>query len=169
MSNVRYLQLSMTPPEQIEALRKMASRGILIWIALGSALLAIILGIASSFVWNPIYLMISFLAAVIALSARQAMPHIHRAASALDLGIKSQGKVQVTADESSDSVTYFATVPSAGSEKWIFEFIPLGWHPKEGSHEAAFFRIPGVAWPALIQVEQGIIYPRSQPTLQSDA
>ena len=159
----------MTPTEQIDALRKMVSRGIVHWIALGSAPLAIALGIAGAVAGNPIYLMISVFPAVMALSARQAKPHIYRAARALDVGAKSQGIVQVTADENSDSVTYFATVPVTGSERWNFEFIPLGWHPKDGSYEAALFHIPGVAWPALIRVDEGIIYPRSKPRLQVDA
>jgi hypothetical protein len=56
-----------------------------------------------------------------------------------------------------------ALVSRHPSQRWRFEFIPLGWQPGEGEFEAEFFAHPSVEWPALVQTTQGILYPRYNP------
>jgi hypothetical protein len=103
------------------------------------------------------------LVAVIAYSVHQTGPHIRNAARAAIGGEKIAGSVKVEITRWSDSDTFYATVAMPSLGAWRFEFIPLGWKPIEGEHPATLFRLPGITWPALIQVQQGVFYPRQTP------
>jgi hypothetical protein len=153
----------MAPSEQIEALRKMVSRGVTVWVIRAAVALAIGLAIAGLLTRHPIYFMLCAFATLLAFSTRQTAPHILNAVKALDCGVEKKGSVRITFTEWSDSRHYDATIQISDLDKWHFEFIPLGWQPHEGTHEATVFALQGVEWPALVQVEQGFIYPRYNP------
>jgi hypothetical protein len=111
--------------------------------------------------------MVLLFVAVVAYSAHRTGPHIMNAAQAAIAGEKSAGSVQVEVTRWSDSESFHAVVEVPSSGTWRFEFIPLGWQPVEGEHRATVFRLPGIAWPALVQVEQGVMYPRQTPEIQA--
>jgi hypothetical protein len=153
----------MTPSEQIDALRKMAHRGVIVWVERGSLVLAFGLAVAGLITWHSAYFFLSVFVVGIAFLVRETRPHIRRAVQALDFGIRLSGTVQITLAQWTDSVSYHAINQGFLSNNWRFEFIPLGWRPQEGDYEATLFTVQGVEWPALVQVEQGILIPRSKP------
>lgn len=153
----------MPPKEQFEALRKMKSSGSALWLKYGLTLLTLGFAIAFLVYGHPAYAAVLAFVALVTYSAWQATPHILYAGEAMELANTSQGTVQIGITNWSDSNTYHATVSVAPSERWRFEFIPLGWQPSEGEFNAIFFAHPSVKWPVLVQVEQGIFFPRYNP------
>ncbi len=153
----------MVPSEQLEVLRKMRSSGSALWLKYGLTLLTIGLAIATLNSKHPAYAAVFAFVALVTYSSWQTTPHILYAGKAFELGSKSHGTVQIGITKWSDSDTYHATVNVAPSQRWRFEFIPLGWQPSEGEFEAEFFAHPSVEWPALVQTNQGILYPRYNP------
>ncbi|GAA6143449.1 hypothetical protein NBRC116584_32670 [Hydrogenophaga sp. 5NK40-0174] len=109
------------------------------------------------------YFMFAILPALIAYSAHQTGPHIRAASRALRSGMQMQGLVEIEVEDSSDSQTFYATVASEPDQKWRFEFIPLGWKPAAGQMQATLYTLHGISWPALIEVQAGVIYPRYTP------
>lgn len=158
----------MAPAEQIDALRKIVSRRVTVWMVRFAVALAIGLAVAGLLTRHPLYFVLCGFAALLAVTARQTTPHIHNAVKALDGGVRRAGSVQVTVTEWSDSRSYAATIRVSKSQQWSFEFIPLGWRPQEGTHEATVFGVAELEWPALVQVEQGLIYPRYTPRRLDD-
>ena len=156
----------MTPAKQIDAIQKMARRGVAVWLSRGLAVMAIGLFVGGLYTGHPIYYLLSVFSLVVAYSARQTTPHILNAAKALESGSSVKGTIHIEVTQWSDSPVYHATVQVPPSRKWRFEFIPLGWSPTEGNHEARLFCIQDVDWPALVQVEKGVLYPRQKPRLQ---
>ena len=144
----------------------MAKRGVAVWLKCGSAVMTIGLFIGGLYTKHPIYFMLAVFSLAVAYSAQRTVPHILNAAKALESGSRVKGTIHIEVTQWSDSPTYHATVQLSPSRKWRFEFIPLGWSPAEGNHEAVLFGIRGVAWPALVQVEQGVLYPRQRPESQ---
>jgi hypothetical protein len=90
-------------------------------------------------------------------------PHIHAAVLALNRNIYRLGRVVIEVGTSSDSSTYHAVVRSGSLPQWRFEFVPIGWSPTAGEHDARFYELPGMAWPALIELQEGVLYPRTAP------
>ena len=156
----------MAPAQQIDAIQKMARRGVAVWLTRVSAVMTIGLFIGGLYTEHPIYFMLTVFSLAVAYSARQTMPHILNAAKALESGSRVKGTIHIAVTQWSDSHVYHATVQLSPSRKWRFEFIPLGWTPVEGNHEAVLFGIQGVDWPTLVQVEQGVLYPRQRPEPQ---
>jgi len=153
----------MTPSEQLETLRQMSSNRGALWLKYALALLAIGLAIATLISKHPAYAAVFAFVTLVTYSSWQTTPHILYAGKAFERGSKTHGTVQIGITKWSDSDTYYATATVTPSQRWRFEFIPLGWQPSEGEFEADFFTHPSVEWPALVQIDQGILYPRYNP------
>jgi hypothetical protein len=100
---------------------------------------------------------------LIAFSTHQTGPHILAASEAIHSGTQSVGAVKLEIDSSSDSDKYFATVTCESYCTWRFEFIPLSWKPIEGQTQAALYSLNHLEWPALIEVEGGVMHPLYEP------
>lgn len=153
----------MTPAEQADALRKSVNRRVHAWLAWCFALLATGLAVAALLGAHPMCWALAAIAALAAWAARAVAPYMIQAVQAMDTGEKLLGTVLVTVSDTTDSVQYEATVQGPGMPTWRFEFIPLGWQPQAGSHEARVFRLAGVEWPALVQIQGGLMHPRYRP------
>ncbi len=153
----------MNASQQIEAIRVMARRRTAQWLKWVLVLASLLFAITGLYTRQTPYFIGSGLAAIIACAAHQAAPHIQAAARALDTGERSPGTVTIEVAGWSDSDKFHARIVMADSGVWRFEFIPLGWKPVAGQYPATIFRLPGLAWPALVQIEAGVMYPRYTP------
>ena len=157
----------MTPDEQIAAILKMASNSSAKWLVRLLVTTSLALGALGFWGWRPVYFMPIPLLAAVAYSANRVMPRVQDAARAITSGERVKGRVTLSIASWSGDDRYYAEVeePSLGS--WRFEFIPLGWTPSPGVHSGTLFRVPGVRWPALIQLDHGVLHPRDVPELRS--
>jgi hypothetical protein len=162
------LSPSLSPNDQLDQLRRMAAGRRSDWLKYGLLLLAAALALAALLTLHPVFGMVLVFVAVVSYSAWQSTPHMDAAAVALRFDHRSTGTVQITVGNWSGSDSYQATVQGGARTgdapaRWRFEFIPLGWRPVAGRYTAVLFAHPALEWPALIQTEQGIIYPRYKP------
>jgi hypothetical protein len=159
----------MTPSAQIEMLRKTARLHTSGWLTRVLFGLALALAIAGILSWHPMPFMIAFFVALLALASRETTPHIANAAKALESGSKRAASVEVSIPETSDTTRYYAVVRVSDALHWRMEFTVWGWKPREGTFQAEVFHIRGVEWPVLLQMEQGILFPRYTPQRLVDA
>lgn len=118
------------------------------------------LGIVSGRHWATV---IGAFCALVAFGAWPSSAHIRRARQAYDSPQTRDGAVEVTVRQWSDDPVYTARVSCAGQPSWRFDFLPLDAPPAAGHHPARLHYLPGVAWPALVSIEAGLIFPRRQP------
>ena len=159
----------MTPAKQIEAIRKMGRQRTLQ--RFGGALVALCVALAAAALYTQQapYVMALVFVAVVTWSAFQTSPHIEAAARALAAANRAEGSVTIeVGDHWSDGFTYHAVVPVAPSGGWRFEFKPLGWKPVAGEYKATIYWLPDVMWPALVQVDAGVMHPRCTPTCRTN-
>lgn len=157
----------MNVDRQMEELRKMARRQVPEWLAWTLAVLAIGL-VCLGVLWQElIYLLGGLFSGIAAYSARQNAPHVYAAAQALDVGVATERDVDIHVECWSDSESYSVVVVMANLSSWSFDFVPLGWRPKEGTQRATVYALNDVPWPVLVRFAEGIAYPRAQPTLQA--
>lgn len=153
----------MTPAQQADALRKSVNRRVHVWLAWFFGLLSAGLIAAALLGAHPLCYALAAICALAAWATHRMAPYMVQAVQAMDTGEKLPGTVRITVTDTTDSVQYEATVHSPGTPAWQFEFIPLGWKPQAGDHAARVFRLAGVDWPPLVQVEGGLIQPRGRP------
>ena len=159
----------MTPTKQIEAIQKMGQPRTLQRFGWVLVALSIALAAAALYTQQAPYVMALAFVAVVTWSAFQTSPHIEAAARALTTANRADGSVTiVVGDHWSDGFTYHAVVPVAPSGAWRFEFKPLGWKPVAGEYRATIYWLPDVMWPALVQVEAGVMHPRYTPTWRAN-
>lgn len=158
----------MTVDEQIEALRKMARRQLPKWLTWTLGALAAVLVCVGVLERELIYLLGGLFSAIAAHSSHQNAPHLHAAAQALDLGMSKELDVDINMECWSDSESYSVIVAMANLGSWSFDFVPIGWRPKEGRHRAMVYLLGDVPWPVLVRLDGGIAYPRAQPRLHAD-
>jgi hypothetical protein len=149
--------------KQMEAIHSMARGGLMQGLKWFSIVLSAVLAALGLYTGQPPYFMFMVLPVIIAYSAHQTGPHIRAASQAIRLGTQSEGVVKIEIDPSSDSETFYATVTTEPSREWRFEFIPLGWKPIAGQMRATLYTLRHLEWPALIEVEGGVMYPRDKP------
>ena len=151
----------MTPTKQIEAIQKMGHPRTLQ--RFGGVLVALSVALASAALYTqqaPCVMALVFVS-VVPWAAFQTSPHIQAAARALATANRANGSVTIeVGDHWSDGFTYHAVVPVALSGAWRFEFKPLGWTPVAGEYSATIYWLPDVMWPALVQVDAGVMHPR---------
>ena len=78
-------------------------------------------------------------------------------------GINVLGTVELTKKRDSESAEFYATSVDPFGGSWHFEFYPYGWNPIAGKHEAELKYIQDVAWPSLVIIKEGILYPNGKP------
>ena len=154
--------MSMTVATQLDSIHTMAQKRQMQWLKWIFAVLSVALFAVGLYKQHFSYFMFMAIAALFAYLAYSTAPHIRRASEAHRLNNRTDGNVTIEVDNSSDSVSYYATV-TLGSQSWRFEFIPLGWKPVAGETRATFYLLPSLAWPALVEVGAGILYPRDTP------
>ena len=151
----------MTPTKQIEAIQKMGQPRRLQRFGGVLVALSVALAAAALYTQQAPYVMALVFVSVVTWSAFQTSPHIQAAARALATANRANGSVTIeVGDHWSDGFTYHAVVPVALSGAWRFEFKPLGWTPVAGEYSATIYWLPDVMWPALVQVDAGVMHPR---------
>ncbi|MDB6062429.1 MAG: hypothetical protein JWM78_2532 [Verrucomicrobiaceae bacterium] len=153
----------MSRDQQIESLRKMASRSVmrwLFWSCVVGAALCVVAGFNAGGI--GFYILAVFLV-FIALVASRAQPHIQRAAKAIDSPLRSTLSIIIEITEWSDSPTYHAVIANPDTGSWRMEFIPQYWKPVAGTLAINAHFVPGIEWPALLVADEAIIYPREKP------
>lgn len=161
--------MAMEVCRQKEAIHSMARGSHMAWLKRFSIALSVVLLAFGLYTMQPPYFMFMIFPLLVAYSAHQTGPHIRAASKAIRSGTRSDGEVRIEIDSSSDSEKYFATVAGKNSFSWRFEFIPLDWKPIEGQSRAMLYTLRGMDWPALIEVEGGVMYPRYTPSRVSNA
>ena len=156
----------MTPEEQMQSLRQMASDGLIKWLSRGAICLSVLCFVVGIQTDLPPYYMFAAFLGLLALASYQTAPHVRRAALAIDSSSRTNAIIEIAIDSWSDSQSFHAVVPISSTRTWKFEFIPQGWKPSAGTVEAELRFIPGVEWPTLLITKEGIIHPRYEPKLQ---
>ncbi|MCB6184911.1 hypothetical protein LIN78_15290 [Leeia sp. TBRC 13508] len=155
----------MTTDQQIHALQKVVRRNVLAWIARILSIISIILLFVFAIEQHPQYLIGGLCTSLIAFSAYHGNPHIKAAVKALDNANIQQLIIKIAVDDESETTKYFLITPTNGTQHWQIAFIPIGWKPVSGEYLADVYYLPTLKWPALVKVENGIIYPRVTPKL----
>jgi hypothetical protein len=107
--------------------------------------------------------MLGVFCAIVTAGTRQIGRHLRNAQRAFHSPDIGQGRLTITTSCWSDVVHYHARVRSERGEVWTFEFMPLGWTPAAGEFEAELRYLPDVAWPVLLVIPAGLVYPRADP------
>jgi hypothetical protein len=111
--------------------------------------------------------MLGVFCGIVTAGTRQIGRHLRNAERAFHSPDIDQGRLTITTSCWSDVVHYHANVRSVRGDIWTFEFMPLGWTPAEGEFDADLHYLPGVAWPALAAIPEGLIYPRHDPVAKA--
>lgn len=154
----------MTSSEQITALKTMVSRRVMTWMPQLAIVLAVGLASGGILTWHPVFFMLLFPVLLIVCLSARIRPHILSAATAFNSGARTYGQIEITATEGIDMLCYHAIVQVSPPNAWRIKFNPMGWKPTAGIQEATIFTLPDVAWPALVQVSEGILFPCEKPT-----
>lgn len=157
----------MTVDRQLEELRKMARRQVPKWLTWVLAVLAVALVGFGVLQRELIYLLGGLFAAIASYSSHQNAPHVYAAAQALETGSATDRSVDIKVECWSDSESYSVVVAMANLSSWSFDFVAIGWKPKEGGYRAKVYALSDVPWPVLICFDDGIAYPRAQPVLNA--
>ena len=157
----------MNAGKQTEQLRAMARRHVPKWLTWALAVFGVVMLVLAVLNWELVYLLGALLSGIAAYASHQNAPHIYAAVQALDHGVSAERDVTIRAECWSDSESYSVTVVMANLSSWTFDFVPIGWKPKEGTWPATVYTVTEAPWPVLIRFEDGIAYPRAQPKLQS--
>lgn len=126
--------------------------------------LCVVLLLALGAVWtaHPLGFVACALLVLLAWSIGDSSPHLRRAGQAAMQGRQYEGWVRVEATTWTESRSYEAVVVD-GTQSWRFEFVPMGWMPREGRFEARVYKTPDADWPALVRIEAGLLVPRRRP------
>lgn len=148
--------------QQVEALRPtlgLASK-LHKWL-LAAAVLGVVVAVV---LWHPVPLMFSIFFGIVGLAETSAGPNIVAAVSAYNSGSASDGEVLITITCPDMDYRYHATVREPGHPDWVIEFIPQGWKPAEGQHQARIWRGRDQGAPLLAATGAGLLIPRYPPT-----
>jgi hypothetical protein len=157
----------MNPEQQIEAIQNMARRRAPGWLMWMLAMFSGLLLLVGLYTRDAPYFIGFALLALVAYSAHKTTPHINAAARAITNGERNAAVIYVEIARWSDSDTYYVSVPAKEGGRWRFEFIPLGWQPTAGEHRATVYRLPGLEWPVLVSIKEGVMYPRCTPSKEA--
>lgn len=96
-------------------------------------------------------------------SFKQIHPHALRAREALDRYEVESDTVRIVVEPDDESLIYTAGITDRAGKNWMFRFSPAGWSPKTGDFPAELRYVEGIAWPALVFTDTGILYPQFDP------
>jgi hypothetical protein len=152
----------MSPERQLEELLRMADSAVPAWTL--SVVLLLALGAALGAVWtaHPLWFVACAFLALLAWSIGDSSPHLRRAGQAATQGHQHEGWVRIEVTTWTESRSYEAVVVD-GTQSWRFEFVPVGWMPREGRFAARLYKTPDADWPALVRIEAGLLVPRRRP------
>jgi hypothetical protein len=128
---------------------------------IGSAIVLIIVSAILS--WHPVPLMIAAFLGVVGVAEQNAIPNILSALQAYDSVVPASGSVKLTITRWDSDDHYHAIVRQDGQAEWAYDFIPQGWSPVAGTHQARIWRLDENAPPVLAAVDEGILIPRNKP------
>jgi hypothetical protein len=154
---------TMTLDQQRRSLRQMARTDVMKRLRLACALLTLGLLAGGLFTRHPPYFMGALMSAVVWAAVWRSGPHLAHAAQALSDGQPEAGRLCIEVTRWSDADTFHATTWGGQSGGWRFEFIPLGWAPQAGEHAARLYLLPGLAWPAVVELPDGLLFARDTP------
>jgi hypothetical protein len=150
--------------QQIQAIQSMARRRTPDWLKWILAMFSGFLLLAGLYTRDAPYFIGFAILAFVAYSAHKTTPNIDAAALAIASGERNIAVIHIEISRWSDSDTYYVSVPAKEGGRWRFEFIPLGWQPTAGEHRATAYNLPGLEWPALVSIKEGVMYPRYIPS-----
>lgn len=154
----------MNPEQQIQAIQSMARRRTPSWLKWMLVMFSGFLLLAGLYNHDAPYFIGFAILALVAYSAHKTAPHIDAAAQAVASGERNVAVIHIDIASWSDSDTYYVSVPAKEGGRWRFEFIPIGWQPTAGEHRATVYNLPGLEWPALVSIKEGVMFPRNIPS-----
>lgn len=156
--------MAKTPQQQLDILRRLASRRLLKQVAGG--LLAVAVGcIAAGAVRGEwIWFLVGAFFLLPLHTAWRASPHLLNAVRALDEGHRQPGTARVSVTTCDGGAFHSATVADREGTVWSYGFHVADWSPRLGEQPAELVFIDGLAWPALILTPEGVIYPNGAPS-----
>lgn len=104
---------------------------------------------------------------VVGLSVWEQGRYFETAIQAAGSSRKVDGIVTITTSSWSDAIHYHARVTPTQGQPWQFEFVPLKWEPAEGTFRAVIFYAKNAPWPALIETEMGLVFPKYKPEMSN--
>lgn len=153
----------MTPEQQIQAIQSMARRRTPRLLKWALAMFSGFLLLVGLYTRDVPYFVGFLILALVAYSAHKTTPHIDAAAQAITSGEHNGAVIYIEITRCSDSDKYYVSVPAKEGGHWRFEFIPLGWQPTAGEHQATAYQLHGLEWLALVSIKEGVMYPRHMP------
>ncbi|WP_139225750.1 hypothetical protein [Paracidovorax konjaci] len=149
---------------QLGALHALAQRRMPMWLQVVLAVGAVALVVAALRTGQGAYGMGAFIAALLAVVARQTARHLDAALRAEASGRREVVEVGIEAGRLAGKDTCHVLVPCAEG-LWRVEFLPQGWIPAPGTVAATVYWLPGTAWPVLVKTDAGVMVPRTRPVL----
>lgn len=107
---------------------------------------------------------------IAAINTRNNDDQLKHLAKGLKQGVRTDETVEIIVTEWTESTSHSVRVENRVGQVWRYDFVPLGWTPKAGTYAAKGIRIQDTAWPVLLELTDGLIYPSQAPVLEkSDA
>jgi hypothetical protein len=159
----------MTLDEQITELTRTGSGKLMVLARPGVVALIAGLVLAGLLTGTPAFHAIALAFSIIALAVWMITPHIGNAARGLKEGIKQSGAVEISIQQWTDAdanqhESYHGLISMNHQPLWQMEFAaPQNWQPVAGKYPAQLAFIPGVEWPVVILIRDGLLYPRLKP------
>lgn len=151
----------LTPEQQIDELRKLASPRLFRVLSLSLLSVGIVLLLIASLYQIPIAAIFGGFFSFVSFAARWIQPFLHNAIKAWEKKDTVEGTIEIKKVYDSDHYTGTGQVRD---NTWEFYFYrPMNWEPEEKSYAAKFFFDGQNPWPSLILLNDGILYPRSKP------
>ncbi len=113
--------------------------------------------------WHPVPLLLALFFGLVGISERTAGPNIVAALHAYDAETSMNGVVENSIHRRDGDDTFHARLSQPGNMDWTFQFIPQGWCPTAGIHEARAWRHAENGRPLLVTTKVGVLIPRYTP------
>jgi hypothetical protein len=150
--------------KQIRSIHAMADGRHMQWGKRLCVVLCVVMLVLGLYTSQPQYFMYMVLFVLGVFVSHEIEPHVLAASQAIRKGSQSEGIVEIEIERTSDDHKFYVTVIDEQSRGWQYQFRPLGWKPVAGQMRAKLYTLPDVDWPALIEVEGGVIHPHNKPT-----
>lgn len=150
--------------QQIEYLRRFAEVWPLPKVAVVCMLIAIAAASGFAFSSNEslkvLLLFVAGVSGVVAFAVATQLAGLRRAALATRKGRRVHGVLHLTVDRSDSENVVISGDMREGGSVWKLHFgKPLGWTPQSGEWPCEMVMLDGETVPALVQLEQGLLFP----------